>query len=161
MKSGNGKYKFWQVPVMFWSVIIFEMALFLATVGTLLVAITSDPVFYIIAAICGAIFVMYLFAGFRFFFLRVEIDDERITIKGIYGVLTTCRIDEIKDVYIKFHGVEGTFIAIRDDRQVKKPYSYSERNGYIKFSYSKQREQLVKSFWKESISEFDWNADLK
>jgi len=163
MESRNGKYSFWQMPGNFAFIVTETFFFLLLTVVSLIKAIIDEPVFYIFPVFFGLITTLFLLTGLRNFLLRVDINIERekIIVKGIFGVLTECKIEEITDIYIKDFFKEGTFIVIKDDRQPKNPNNYMQKNCYIRFQHSKERERIVRSFWTGAILTVGMDYEIK
>lgn len=159
MKQKDGKYCFWQTPGLFGLIIFTEILFLTGFFASLIMAIKTSPYMYVLAAIFGTIFILLLIAGFRLFFLRVEIDAERIVVKGIFGILTECKIIQIKNVYFKHFFKEGYFIIIKDDKQRKGFVGFASKDCYVRFSHTKEREKIVRSFWTGEIFESAWDDD--
>ena len=144
MKEKDGVYSFWQTPSTF--ALIFSISLFFSIIFVICLAIGDDFAYLFLIFI-----VLAIFSIVRFFSLRVHINSEKITIKGVFGVLTECRISEIKSVSIKTFPREGTFIVIKDGRLSEKQRGFEKKNCHIRFEYNDKTEKLVRSFWKGEI----------
>ena len=97
---------------------------------------------------------------FKFFLLKVIIDEEKIVIKGVFGIKTQCRFEEIQKVYEKEFFKEGCYYVLIDNREVKNPHVFNKKNSYIRFKCNIKTTQILKTFWHGDIEILNAMQDL-
>jgi len=161
----NINYSFFQAPV---DMIIFVVGTVfvgsISIVGIVKGLVEKNWFFIAMAGIMGLMYVFF----FYFFYVstnRVIITDEKIYIKKLFGkVVTECRISEIKEVYYKkcrkTRNYGGDYFVIKDGRQLDKPYDYKQCGAYVKFDYTKKREDIIRNFWSNEIQVIEVGQDI-
>lgn len=151
MKKKNGKYCFWQTPVLAVIVIFGIIICTSAVIGSIVdIGIREYSNLTIIVIVASLFLIFLLSVGIRLMLLRIEINSEKIIVRWLFGKLTECNINEIKEVSIRQSHGTGTFIIIKDSRE-RQWYHFFQKNGYVAFHYTKKRAMLVRTFWKDEI----------
>jgi len=155
MKNKNDKHIFWQWP----PVAIFILFSTLLLLGFLIIGVVHGPkieyarwLYYLVA--CGGFClatVAFLICGFRFYWLRIVIDSDKILVKLLSGkALTECRISQIVEVQVRQIPNMGLFVIIKDGRKAKSN-KVAQKNGYVAFKYSRKKEAVLKTYWSGNI----------
>jgi hypothetical protein len=95
-----------------------------------------------------------LIVGIKTTFHKLIIDEEKIILKGLFGIVCQCKISEIKRIYLA-QGTKFRFAIIEDsiNSMGNSKNFLNEKGKYIRFDYSKKREQIIKQFWRGEIED--------
>lgn len=148
------KYKkiFLKSPSAFGLTLVIWLILISMLAGSIILNFSIDAPIFPLCIIVGVFLLFAFVVGLKFAFNIVIVTNEIITIRGVFGVLTTCKINEIQKVYRKEFFKEGTHIILHDNnRKTEKPYIYTKKNCYVRFQCRKKSLQILSDFWKDGI----------
>lgn len=140
---------------------IFLFCIFMSICGIIFCGIhIAERGSIIVLVVLIVILLLFLFVLFKFFLFKVIIDEEKVVVKGIFGTKTQCYIEEIQKVYEKEFFKEGCYYVLVDNREVKNPYIFNKKGGYVRFKCNKKTAQILKTFWHGDIEILNAMQDL-
>jgi hypothetical protein len=157
------KKKFLQTPSGVALTIIGSCVLLLMLISSIIgaVADTETDVFVILSIVVGAIFLTVLLLGIKMFCNVVVIYEERIVVKGLFGTLNECKIENIKAVYKKEFWKEGVFYILIDDRKPKNINIFTRKDSYVRFECTNKAERILNEFWHGDVKTLNYEEYLE
>lgn len=153
------KYKFLQNPTMIKIFICYSV--FWAVLPAFVISLTLNDAFMLtVSSIVIGLFLLLGIFGFFISYNRVYVYEDKIVVKGVFGVLTECRFDGIVKVYQKKFYREGEFIVLRDNREVKRPNSFLRKNCYVRFECTEKSLGILDEFWEGPVEYLDYSESL-
>lgn len=143
------KHKFFQHPSGLGLTVALSVIVAAVTIGVIVMTITFPRLWWLL--IEDGLVILLTVMGWRHFSYQVYVYEDKLVVKGIFGVLTECKIADIEKVYKKAFYKEGEFIILKDNRKIKNPNSFRRKNCYVRFECTDKSMKALMDFWHGSM----------